>query len=69
MNRYPILAFAAVLATTLSACTTRPTKQQVDIGVGAGTGGLVGAAVFGGPIGIAASAAGGGLIGHEVAKK
>ncbi len=65
------LALVVVLLAGLASagCASRPTNQQVGIGVGAIAGGAVGNLLFGGPVGTIAGAAGGALIGNEVGKR
>lgn len=54
---------------SLSACSTSPTRQQVGIGTGAVVGGVLGHAVTDGSVlGTAGGALVGGVVGNEVTK-
>ena len=60
---------AAALALGLGGCADM-TRVQKDTAIGAGAGALGGAIITGGsPLGTAAGAAVGGVIGHEVGKR
>jgi osmotically inducible lipoprotein OsmB len=66
-NGYRGLIVASVI-TLLSACSGM-TPQQRDTAIGAGVGGVAGAALTGGSaLGTVGGAAVGGVIGHEVGK-
>ena len=60
------LASAATLG--MAGCASRPSNSQIDTGVGAVAGGLVGNDVFGSTVGTVGGAAAGALIGNEVGK-
>jgi len=64
-----LLSVAAASLIALTGCATNPTNAQIGTGVGAVAGGVVGNAVFGGPLGTIGGAAAGALIGNEVGKK
>ncbi len=64
-----VLAATAALGFTLAGCSSNPTNAQIGTGVGAVAGGVVGDAVFGGPVGTIGGAAAGALIGNEVGKR
>ena len=64
-----LLSVAAAFLIALTGCSTPPTNAQIGTGVGAVAGGVVGNAVFGGPLGTLGGAAAGALIGNEVGKK
>ena len=61
MKNIRIITAAIVCATTfgLVGCASHPSNRQVGTGVGAVAGGLVGNAVFGGPVGTIGGAAAG----------
>lgn len=64
------LIAAALLAVSLTACGSNPTRQQVGVATGAVVGGVVGAALTGGSTtGTVAGAAAGGLVGNELSKR
>lgn len=63
------LACIAAFTTSMTACSTPPTRQQLGIGSGAVLGGVVGNVLTGGSTaGTVGGAAVGGLIGNEVTK-
>ena len=62
-------AASVIVLTAMVGCGTSPTNAQIGTGVGAVAGGVVGNAVFGGPLGTLGGAAAGALIGNEVGKK
>ena len=66
MKNIRIITATIVCATTfgLVGCASHPSNRQVGTGVGAVAGGLVGNAVFGGPVGTIGGAAAGALIGN-----
>ena len=68
MKNIRIITAAIVCATTfgLVGCASHPSNRQVGTGVGAVAGGLVGNAVFGGPVGTIGGAAAGALISNEI---
>lgn len=69
MKRLSSVVIAGVLAISLGACTTTPTRHKVGTVGGAVVGGAVGHSVSGGStLGTVGGAALGGFIGHEVTK-
>jgi len=61
---------AVLLALSLAACGTNPSRQQVGVATGAVVGGVVGSAITGGStFGTVAGAAAGGLVGNELSKR
>jgi osmotically inducible lipoprotein OsmB len=62
-----ISAVAAAMLLGLGGCAGMTTQER-DTAIGAGVGGVAGAAVGGGVLGTAAGAVVGGVIGHEVGK-
>jgi osmotically inducible lipoprotein OsmB len=68
---FQTIALAAIAGLSLSACSTWDglSHQEKSTAVGAGVGGVAGAAVTGGGVlGTVGGAAVGGVIGHEVGK-
>ena len=63
-----IISTFVVGSLSLTACSSNPSRQQVNTGVGAVAGGLVGNAGLGGTLGTLGGAAAGALIGNEVSK-
>ncbi len=66
-----LISMVCVVAfgTSLSACSTSPTRQQVGIGTGAVLGGVAGSALSNGSaLGTVGGAAVGGVIGNEITK-
>lgn len=63
-----VISTVVVGSFALTACSSNPSRQQVNTGVGAVAGGLVGNAVLGGTLGTLGGAAAGALIGNEVSK-
>lgn len=61
-----ILAATVVGTVALSGCAHGPSNRQLGIGAGAVAGGVVGNALFGGPVGTVGGAAAGALIGNEL---
>lgn len=60
---------SVVLAGSLAACDTNPTREQVGTGAGAAVGGIAGHVLTdGSTLGTIGGAAAGGVIGNEVAK-
>lgn len=68
-TRSYILTAALVLGFSLAGCSSNPSNAQIGTGVGAVAGGVVGNAVFDGPLGTIGGAAAGALIGNEVGKR
>ncbi|MGI4815556.1 MAG: glycine zipper 2TM domain-containing protein [Janthinobacterium lividum] len=67
IKRLGALAVLVAVTAGLTACDGMTTRGR-DTAVGAGVGGVAGAALGGGVIGTAAGAAAGGLIGNQVGK-
>ena len=64
-----ILSAVAAVSFSLAGCSSNPSNAQVVTGVGAVAGGVIGNAVFDGPLGTIGGAAAGALIGNEVGKR
>ncbi len=61
--------FILLAGSSLSACSTSPSRQQIGIGTGAVVGGVLGHAVTdGSALGTAGGALVGGVVGNEVTK-
>lgn len=63
-----VVSTLVVGSLSLTACSSNPSRQQVNTGVGAVAGGVIGNAVLGGTLGTVGGAAAGALIGNEVSK-
>ena len=68
MKRTLALTTLTLAAFGLAGCAHHPSNSQIGTGVGAVAGGVVGNALFGGPVGTIGGAAAGALIGNEVGK-
>lgn len=68
MKRTLALTTLTLAAFGMAGCAHHPSNSQIGTGVGAVAGGVVGNALFGGPVGTIGGAAAGALIGNEVGK-
>lgn len=70
MNKLISAAGVALLALSLDACSSTPTRQQIGTATGAVVGGIVGSSLTAGStVGTIGGAAAGGVIGNEIAKR